>query len=164
MANYENKVFISGEHSKFKELGVASEDMGYLRCGGSKREAGAWLYADEEVCDFMKKSQWREEKFYQRHGFESGNEVLLENEVNAQSFPSPEEELMKQEKLAALYEVLDKLTELDREIIELSYYEDMTDAAIGKVVGMSQRGVNKRRHKALAMLRNILEKNFLDWF
>ena len=28
MANYENKVFISGEHSKFKELGVAPEDMG----------------------------------------------------------------------------------------------------------------------------------------
>lgn len=158
MAKNENRVFISGNLSTFEEIGVPQENMGYAYCGNGKREAGAWFVADENVCDFIRKTQQKEKKYYQRHGYEGENEIFPANELNKQTFSNPESELIKQEQLEVLYKVLDKLTELDREIIELSYYMDMTDAAIGKVIGMSQRGVNKRRNKTLGTLKNILEK------
>ena len=57
---------------------------------------------------------------------------------------SPEELLCKKERLAELYDALDTLSERDREIMEL-FSNQYVDAEIGKKIGMSQRGVNKRK-------------------
>lgn len=70
---------------------------------------------------------------------------------------SPEELLCKKERLAELYDALDTLSERDREIMEL-FSNQYVDAEIGKKIGMSQRGVNKRKKAILVKLREILEK------
>ena len=70
---------------------------------------------------------------------------------------SPEELLCKKERLAELYDALDTLSERDREIMEL-FSNQYVDAEIGKKIGMSQRGVNKRKKAILIKLREILEK------
>ena len=70
---------------------------------------------------------------------------------------SPEELLCKKERLSELYDALDTLTERDREIMEL-FSNQYVDAEIGKKIGMSQRGVNKRKKAILIKLREILEK------
>ena len=70
---------------------------------------------------------------------------------------SPEELLCKKERLAELYDALDTLSERDREIMEL-FSNQYVDAEIGKKIGMSQRGVNKRKKAIFIKLREILEK------
>lgn len=57
---------------------------------------------------------------------------------------SPEELLCKKERLSELYDALDTLTERDREIMEL-FSNQYVDAEIGKKIGMSQRGANKKK-------------------
>lgn len=70
---------------------------------------------------------------------------------------SPEELLCKKERLSELYDALDTLTERDREIMKL-FSRQYVDADIGKKIGMSQRGVNKRKKAIFIKLREILEK------
>ena len=70
---------------------------------------------------------------------------------------SPEELLCKKERLAELYDALGTLSERDREIIDL-FSKNYVDAEIGKKIGMSQRGVNKRKKAIFIKLREILEK------
>ena len=71
---------------------------------------------------------------------------------------SPEELLCKKERLAELYDALGTLSERDREIIDL-FKKNYVDAEIGKKIGMSQRGVNKRREAIVRQLREILTKS-----
>ena len=70
---------------------------------------------------------------------------------------SPEELLCKKERLAELYDALGTLSERDREIMEL-FSNQYVDAEIGKKIGMSQRGVNKRKKAIFIKLREILKK------
>ena len=70
---------------------------------------------------------------------------------------SPEELLCKKERLAELYDALDTLSERDREIMYL-FSNQYVDAAIGEEIGMSQRGVNKRKKAIFIKLRGILKK------
>ena len=69
----------------------------------------------------------------------------------------PEDILCKKEMLADLYAALDTLSDRDKEIMRLFSFK-YTDAAIGERIGMSQRGVNKRKRVLLAKLKEILEK------
>lgn len=59
--------------------------------------------------------------------------------------------------MAELYDALDTLSERDREIMEL-FSNQYVDAEIGKKIGMSQRGVNKRKKAIFIKLREILKK------
>ena len=69
---------------------------------------------------------------------------------------SPEEILEKEELLEALRRELAQLEELDRTILEM-FSHGISEAAIGREVGLSQKGVNKRKHRLLAELRKHLE-------
>lgn len=50
------------------------------------------------------------------------------------------------------------LTEEEQKIIYALYYEQKTEREYAKTLGISQKGVNKRRHKALAHLRALIKK------
>lgn len=67
-----------------------------------------------------------------------------------------EEILEKEELLEALRRELAQLEELDRNILEM-FSQGISEAAIGREVGLSQKGVNKRKHRLLAELRSHLE-------
>jgi len=62
----------------------------------------------------------------------------------------------KEELLAALRRELAQLEELDRTILKM-FSQGISEAAIGREVGLSQKGVNKRKHRLLAALRERLE-------
>lgn len=64
--------------------------------------------------------------------------------------------LVKEERLKALYEELAKLEELDWTILNMAS-NGISEVDIGREVGLSQKGVNKRKHKLLEQLRNQLE-------
>ncbi len=67
-----------------------------------------------------------------------------------------DEILEKEELLAALRRELAKLEKLDRIILQMAM-KGISEAAIGKEVCLSQKGVNKRKHRLLEQLREQLK-------
>ncbi len=55
-----------------------------------------------------------------------------------------------------LKELLRTMEELDQQIVEL-YLSGHSEAAIGVEVGMSQKGVNKRKFKIFEKIKNYLK-------
>ena len=141
-------------------------------------QGGVYYVVDDEVYRAVKQEEWREAKRKERN--QKANEVSREKtadsnikvsahnetlvgdfydnaEIVNQVTESPEECLINQERLDALYEVLATLSARDREIIQL-FSLKYTDAKIGEKIGMSQRGVNKRKKAILAQMKTVLEK------
>ena len=62
----------------------------------------------------------------------------------------------KEELLVALRRELAKLEALDRTILEM-FSQGISEAAIGHKVGLSQKGVNKRKHRLLEQFQEQLK-------
>ncbi len=56
-----------------------------------------------------------------------------------------------------LHLALARLSEPDRELIEALYFDGLSEPQYAKTLGISQKAVNKRRHKILAHLKKFLE-------
>ncbi len=67
-----------------------------------------------------------------------------------------EDSFFKKELIKKLRELLAELKEMDR-IILMMVAEGYPEAEIAKVVGLSQKGVNKRKHKIFDLLRPRLK-------
>ena len=52
---------------------------------------------------------------------------------------------------------VDLLPEKKSVVITLRYYDEMSDSEIAEVLGISRKGVNKRRKDALELLKKLLE-------
>ena len=107
----------------------------------------------------MAQAEHREDKSVQGWDTVVSFEQLCETEYG---FPeetgqeSLDEILEKEELLAALRRELAKLEALDRTILEM-FSQGISEAAIGHKVGLSQKGVNKRKHRLLEQLRERLK-------
>ena len=69
---------------------------------------------------------------------------------------SLDEILVKEELLKVLREELAKLEEVDRTILNMAS-NGISEVDIGREVGLSQKGVNKRKHKLLEQLREQMK-------
>ncbi len=57
-----------------------------------------------------------------------------------------------------LRKALKELTEMERELINTLYFAGISEREYAAVLGISQRGLNKRRHKVLGKLKRLIEK------
>ncbi len=53
--------------------------------------------------------------------------------------------------------VLKELNDVEYELIKAIYYNGITESEYAKIIGLSQKGVNKRKHKILKKLKKLLE-------
>lgn len=83
---------------------------------------------------------------------ESGQEPVMET-VNKNRFLQPEEVVAEQELKETLIEALELLTEKERRVIELYYYEDLTLKEISLVLEVSESRVSQLHTKALLKMR-----------
>lgn len=83
-------------------------------------------------------------------------ERLVEMEYGFHSEFNLEEKAEKKELIAALHHELATLQEIDR-IILVMISDGFSEAAVGKFVGLSQKGVNKRKHKLYKLLKDHLK-------
>ena len=86
---------------------------------------------------------------------EAGQEPTLES-VNRNRFSQPEEVVEEKELKEKLVEALDLLTEKERRVIELYYYEDLTLKEISLVLEVSESRVSQLHTKALLKMRKKL--------
>ena len=56
-----------------------------------------------------------------------------------------------------LYEVLDKLPDTERALIDALFFKNMTERQAAEIFGLSQMGINKRKVKILTKLKKFLE-------
>ena len=111
----------------------------------------------EQYYEYMR-PLWREDKRQQRHGADeiSADKAQNDYELEVPDDFNLEEEVVKEELLAALRHELAALQDIDRTIL-LMIADGSSEAATGKAVGLSQKGVNKRKHKLYALLREHLK-------
>lgn len=111
----------------------------------------------EQYYEFMR-PLWREDKRKQRHGADeiSADKAQDDYELEVPDDFNLEEEVVKKELLAALRHELAALQGIDRTIL-LMLADGSSEAATGKAVGLSQKAVNKRKHKLYALLKEHLK-------
>ena len=83
---------------------------------------------------------------------EAGQEPVFEN-ANKNRFAQPEAVVEEQELKQKLIEALEMLTEKERRVIELYYYEDLTLKEISLVLEVSESRVSQLHTKALLKMR-----------
>lgn len=89
---------------------------------------------------------------------EQGAEVKVDTNTSVQ-FEQPEKVIEKQELKKILEETLETLTENEKKVIVLYYYEDLTLKEISKVLEVSESRVSQLHTKALQKMRKRLGSN-----
>ena len=85
---------------------------------------------------------------------EQGSEVPQNPVMHTQTrFDGPEESLEKEELKIVLAETLQLLTEKERKVIELYYYEDLTLKEISYVLDVSESRISQLHTKALQKMK-----------
>lgn len=85
--------------------------------------------------------------------------VPLESYQGFESDENLTEEVDKREEKKRLHAVLATLSEKERQIIILRYFEEMTTTEAAKVLGMREGALRVRSHRILQKLKERLEKN-----
>ena len=90
---------------------------------------------------------------------DQGSEVPLEgNRHNTVRFESPEESVEKEELKKVLEQTLQTLTEKERKVILLYYYEDLTLKEISSVLEVSESRISQLHTRALQKMKEKMGK------
>lgn len=145
------KAYISLEE-KFKRIPTEEEVADYLDLPIKKLEE---IYAKADLGNMSS----LDDVVY------DGNDATttVANVVEDKKVVSPQINLEREELRKALIERLDELTENERMVITLYYYEKLTLKEIGKVLEISESRVSQIHSKAIFKLRSKLMTKFGDY-
>lgn len=148
-----------------KAYGIKAEDVQWSRIGNKPVKVIMVPATEEQYYAYMR-PLWREDKQDQRASKQEDESkmrpVSLEQLYEDTEYEAVDSEtdveatLMKKLLITELHKALDELEEIDRTIMEM-YSQNCTETQIGQAVGMSQRGVGKRKQRILLKLRTRLE-------
>ena len=93
---------------------------------------------------------------------EQGSEPVMDARNNSH-FIQPEEQIQKDELKKVLKDTLELLTEKERKVIELYYYEELTLKEISKVLGVTESRISQLHTKALLKMRRKMG-SYMDIF
>ena len=108
-----------------------------------------------------------ERAIYDEHGdivdYTPAKEDSLDRLMEAgEDFPdeadSVEDTAIRNVMAADLHKALDELPEPDRKLIDVLFFQGMTERQAAEIFGLSQKGINKRKAKILAKLKDFFEK------
>lgn len=140
-----------------KDFGINPAEVVWTRIGNKPKKVVMIPVTEEQYKTFMR-PLWREDKRQQRQGpMASLDKLYEETEYEAADTDFDlEADIMKKILIDELHKALYELVEIDHTIMEM-YSKNHSEAEIGQAIGMSQRGVNKRKHKVLLKLNNRLK-------
>ena len=81
--------------------------------------------------------------------------VALANRISAGT-PSPSENLKMRESQRQVYEALESLKPEEREVLVLTYLEDMSSSEIASIQGITERSVRRRHRQAIENLGKLM--------
>lgn len=126
---------------------------------GNKLVRAILIPATEEQYYAFMRPEWREDKRRQRHAAQetSSDWIREAYELEPESDFDLEETVIKEEQLTALRRELEALKKVDRTILQM-IAEGYSETVIGHEVELSQKGVNKRKHRLLEQLYERLKE------
>lgn len=114
----------------------------------------------EEVYRVYKQAEWREEKQDTvRADKECSYDFMLEYDFDGQAVAGQTlvDEIVEDKLLLAmLLAALDELTTNERILIDALFYQEKSEREVAGEIGLSQKAINKRRHRILEKLRNLM--------
>ena len=140
-----------------KEFGIKPQDVQWTKIGNKPVKVIMVPSTKEQYYEYMR-PLWREDKRQQRQESMASLDKLYEEteyEISDKN-TNIEEMLTKKFLIKELHKALNELEEIDRIIMKM-YSRNCTETEIGQAVGMSQRGVGKRKQRILLKLRTRLE-------
>lgn len=139
-----------------KDFGINPVNVVWTRIGNKPKKVIMIPVTGEQYYEYMR-PLWREDKHQQRQEpMASLDKMYEETEYEAADTSDLEADVMKKIIIEELHKALDELEEIDRIIMEM-YSTNHSEAEIGQAVGMSQRGVGKRKQRILLKLRTRLQ-------
>ena len=91
---------------------------------------------------------------------EQGSEPVMDAHGNSH-FIQPEDQIQEDELKQVLKDTLELLTEKERKVIELYYYEELTLKEISKVLEVTESRISQLHTKALLKMRKKMG-NYMD--
>lgn len=70
---------------------------------------------------------------------------------------SPSQAFIREERLTRLREALDRMDEIDREVLALRHFEELSNNEVAEVLGLQKTAASNRYVRALKRLKTILE-------
>ncbi|MEG0094782.1 MAG: sigma factor-like helix-turn-helix DNA-binding protein [Erysipelotrichaceae bacterium] len=139
-----------------KDFGINPADVVWSRIGNKPKKVIMISVTEEQYYEYMR-PLWREDKRQQRQDpLVSLDKMYEETEYEAIDTADLEADVIKKLMVDELHNALGELEEIDRTIMEM-YSTNHSEAEIGQVIGMSQRGVGKRKQRILLKLRTRLQ-------
>lgn len=89
---------------------------------------------------------------------DSGSTVASITQHLTGHLTSPSQAAIREEQTRQLMESLEDLAELDREILALRHFEELTNAEAAEVLGIEAKTASVRYFRAIRRLRGVLEK------
>jgi RNA polymerase sigma-70 factor, ECF subfamily len=89
--------------------------------------------------------------------------VAIAKQLVAQMI-SPSQIAIREEMVAQIEQSVERLDELDREVLALRHFEEMKNSEVAQVLGLSEAAASNRYVRALSRLRKDLERipDFFD--
>lgn len=138
-----------------KDFGINLADVGWSKIGNKSKKVVMIPVTEEQYYEYMR-PLWREDKRQQRQEpMVSLDKMYEETAYEVADTSDLEADVMKKILIDELHKVLDGLEEIDRAIMGM-YGTGHSEAEIGQTIGMSQKGVNKRKHRILLKLKTRL--------
>ncbi len=75
---------------------------------------------------------------------------------------SPSQIAIREERLAHVREALDEMDEIDREVLALRHFEQLSNNEVAEVLGLQKAAASNRYIRALARLKKILDRTIRD--
>lgn len=105
---------------------------------------------------------------FQAYLFRIARNLIIDLSRKKKEIPLPEdlekeqeehfESIERQEDIEKVHIAISKLQEIERQIIILRYFEELTMSEIAKVVGLKEGSLRVRNHRILKKLKTIIEK------
>ena len=73
------------------------------------------------------------------------------------TFTSPSQAAVRDERAAQLRDAIDEMDEIDREILALRHFEELTNSEVAEVLGIRETAASNRYVRALRRLKAILD-------
>ena len=124
-----------------------------LRTYKEKSTFKAWLYT---IALNHSRSRLRKRKVLERLKTTVGSILQVESQIRS----TPEEDLIRTEKEALVWNELNKLDERHRTVVILRYFHELSISEIAEVMSINEGTIHSRLHNAREKLRVALE--FMD--
>lgn len=132
----------------------------YIRVSGTLEEVTEEIYRTYYQFKDHQKHLERMERKHGQFSYDALDTSERSGEAMLSDFlaPSVEEIVITHVMYEKLHCSLDKLSQAEKQLVQALYYEGLSEREYAARIGISQKGVNKRKH---AIQKNVRKINFL---